>query len=151
MFYPEAMTEVEFIITAKDLMAVTDALAGQGIFQQADASYLSVESGVGSADDWQQKVTAYGALERRILTSMQILNVDEGQPPPAERISLTNLDVIQPQVEQGTTVGSQQPSVLTEDGNSLVHGADEFRAVVELDADIRVEAGGEHLVFDLLH
>ena len=38
MFYPEAMTEVEFIITAKDLMAVTHALAGQGTFQQADVA-----------------------------------------------------------------------------------------------------------------
>jgi V/A-type H+/Na+-transporting ATPase subunit I len=100
MFYPEGMTEVEFIITAKDLMAVTHALAGQGTFQQADASYLSVEAGVGSADVWQQKVTAYGALERRILTNMQLLNVDEGRPAPADGAAMADLETITPQVEQ---------------------------------------------------
>jgi V/A-type H+-transporting ATPase subunit I len=100
MFYAEAMTEVELIITAKDLMAVTKALAGQGVFQQADASYLSVEKGLGSADYWQEKTAAYGVLERRILTIMQTLGVDEGSPPEADRATMTEIEEIAPQVDQ---------------------------------------------------
>ena len=41
MFFPEAMTETEFIIPEKDLLSVTKVLAGQGIFHQVEASYMS--------------------------------------------------------------------------------------------------------------
>jgi hypothetical protein len=52
MFYPQAMTEVDLIIPAKDLLEVTKVLAGQGIFHQMDASYLSSDTEPDSVDSW---------------------------------------------------------------------------------------------------
>lgn len=100
MFYPEEMTEAEIIITAKDLLAVTRALAGMGVFQQADASYLSVEKGLDSTDDWQERTSSYGALERRILNVMQTLGIEVGSPPSVDRATMVDVGTISTQVEQ---------------------------------------------------
>ena len=37
MFFPKAMTEVELIVPAKDLVAVTKVLGSRGNFQQVDS------------------------------------------------------------------------------------------------------------------
>jgi V/A-type H+-transporting ATPase subunit I len=100
MFYPQAMTEIELIIPEKDLVAVTNVLAGQGVFHQVDASYLSSETGLGSADSWQGKAAAYAALERRVLTTMRALGVEEGPPPPADRAAMIEIETVRPLVEQ---------------------------------------------------
>jgi V/A-type H+-transporting ATPase subunit I len=100
MFYPQSMTEIELIVPEKDLLAVTRMLAGQGVFHQTDASYLNSEMGIGSVDSWQEKAAAYAALERRILATMQALDVEEGPPPPAERASMIEVEVVRPLVEQ---------------------------------------------------
>jgi V/A-type H+-transporting ATPase subunit I len=100
MFYPQTMTEIELIIPEKDLVAVTNVLAGQGVFHQVDASYLSSETGLGSADSWQGKAAAYAALERRVLTAMRALGVEEGPPPPADRAAMIEIEAVRPLVEQ---------------------------------------------------
>jgi V/A-type H+-transporting ATPase subunit I len=100
MLYPQEMTEVDLIVPEKDLLAVTRVLAGQGVFHQTDASYLNSEMGIGSVDSWQEKAAAYAALERRILATMQALDVEEGPPPPAERASMIEVEVVRPLVEQ---------------------------------------------------
>src|SRR5512135_914292 len=95
MFYPQAMTEVELVVPAKDLLAVTDMLAGQGVFHQVDASYLNRET----RNTWQDKTAAYAALERNLLATMQALNVEDGAPP-TDRVSMIDLDVVQPLLKQ---------------------------------------------------
>jgi V/A-type H+-transporting ATPase subunit I len=100
MFYPQAMTEIELIVPEKDLLAVTNVLAGQGIFHQVDAGYLSSKTGPGPADPWPERAAAYTALERRILATMQALDVEEGPPPPAERAAMIEVEVARPLVEQ---------------------------------------------------
>jgi V/A-type H+-transporting ATPase subunit I len=100
MFYAQAMTETELIVPEKDLLAVTHVLAGQGIFHQVDASYASSETGLGSADFWQEQAAAYAALERRVLSTMQALEVEEGPPPSADRASMIEIEVVRPLVEQ---------------------------------------------------
>ena len=119
MFYPEEMTEVELIIPGKDLMAVTNVLAGEGTFQQADASNLSVEAGVGSGDSWQEKAAAYGALERRIMTLLQILNVGEGEPPPARQATMTEFDALNSRVAQIEQEVQQENKQLAADQKRL--------------------------------
>ena len=42
MFFPKAMTEVEVIVPAKDLVAVTKVLGSRGNFQQIDSTYLGL-------------------------------------------------------------------------------------------------------------
>jgi V/A-type H+-transporting ATPase subunit I len=111
MFYPQAMTEMELIVPEKDLLAVTDVLAGQGIFHQVDASYMSSETGLGSANSWQEQANAYAALERRVLAAMQALEVEEGPPPPADRTSMIEIEMVRPlmeQIEQEVQKASEQ-------------------------------------------
>jgi V/A-type H+-transporting ATPase subunit I len=100
MFYPQAMTEIDLIIPAKDLLAVTNVLAGQGVFHQIDASYLSSETESDSADSWQNKAVTYGGLERRVLVAMQTLSVEEGPPLAADRAPMIGIEVVRPLVEQ---------------------------------------------------
>lgn len=100
MFYPQAMTEIELIVPEKDLLAVTSTLAHQGVFHQADAGYLSSETGLHSADSWQEKAAVYAALEREILGTMQASNIEEGQPMPADEAEMIEIDVARPLVEQ---------------------------------------------------
>ena len=82
MFYPQEMTEVQLIIPARDLLAVTRSLADQGTFHQVDGSYLSSEKEANPAESWTEKASAYSAFERRVLNLMLLLGMaDEGQQP----------------------------------------------------------------------
>ena len=85
MFFPQPMTEVELIVPANDILPVTQAIRGQGVFHQLDGSGLSTGNGAGgearAANPWQEKATTYNALERRIQATMQIIELEEGRPP----------------------------------------------------------------------
>ena len=98
MFFPKAMTEIELIVPSKDLLAVTKVLSRYGVFHQTDSNYPGVASG--SASTWQEKTSAYSALERRIEIVMQALSIDEGQPPSAEFDAIVEVDHVRPTVEQ---------------------------------------------------
>lgn len=100
MFYPREMTGVWLIIPAKDVLAVTRMLADRGLFHQVDASYQSSEKELGPANSWPEKAAAYAALERRVLSIMQTLGMEEGSPPLAEWASMIEVDVARPIVEQ---------------------------------------------------
>ncbi len=77
MFFPREMTEVELIIPSKDLVTVTKALSGRGVFHQVDSAYLGIESLGPNA--WQEKAANYSALERRIQATMHTLGLEEQQ------------------------------------------------------------------------
>lgn len=99
MFYPQAMTEIELIVPSRDLLAVTKVLSGEGVFHQADSSYVS-SSGEGKSDrSWQERAAAYASLERRIQSIMQALEMDEGLPPAREFETLLEIDAVRPAVE----------------------------------------------------
>src|SRR5512144_1494373 len=100
MLFPREMSEIELIVPSKDLLAVTQALSGYGVFHQTDSNYPGVASG--SANTWQETAAQYAALERRIQTVMQALDIDEGQPPVSDgqREPMAELDRIRPLVEQ---------------------------------------------------
>ncbi len=100
MFYPQSMTELELIIPSKDLLAVTKTLAKQGVFHQVDSSYLSSEKDLKPGDSWQEKAAAYAQLERKILSIMETLKSENNTPPPAEQVTLIELDVARPMVEK---------------------------------------------------
>ena len=100
MFFPEAMTELELIIPEKDLLSVTKALAGRGIFHQVDASYLSSDDASKSVGTWKEQAAAYSALERQILFIMQALAVDESSPSSIDENTMVDLEEVRPQVEQ---------------------------------------------------
>jgi V/A-type H+/Na+-transporting ATPase subunit I len=77
MFYPQKMTEVEIIVPAKDLLPVTRALSGQGVFSQTDVNYLSSDKNNANANQWQEKASAYSILERRVQSITQALDVKQ--------------------------------------------------------------------------
>ncbi|MBC7248988.1 MAG: hypothetical protein H5T62_01760 [Anaerolineae bacterium] len=100
MFYPQEMTEIELIVPERDVLPVTRLLAGEGVFHQMDASYLSSETELGGADYWRGQSATYAALERRILAIMQALDVDEGQPLPAAETTMIEIETVRPSVER---------------------------------------------------
>ena len=92
MFYPQEMTEIEIIAPAKDLLSVTKALSGQGIFSQTDVNYLNAEKGSQQPNQWQEKAAAYSALERRLHSILTSLDVTKKNPPIKEYDSLIDVD-----------------------------------------------------------
>src|SRR5215204_5758833 len=107
MFYPQPMTEVELIVPANDILPVTQAIRGQGVFHQIDGSSLSAASDTGSADreirsvnPWQEKATAYMSVERRIQALLQIFEMEEGLPPETELETMVEIESARSTVEQ---------------------------------------------------
>ncbi|HEY9151734.1 MAG TPA: V-type ATPase 116kDa subunit family protein [Anaerolineales bacterium] len=98
MFFPKAMTEIELIVPAKDLLAVTKVLSTYGVFHQTDSNYPGVASG--SANTWQENAASYAALERRIQIVMQGLSIDEGGPPSSEFDAMVEVEKIRPALEE---------------------------------------------------
>jgi V/A-type H+/Na+-transporting ATPase subunit I len=97
MFFPKAMTEIELIVPAKDLLAVTKVLGSYGVFHQTDSNYPGVASG--SASTWQETAASYAAFERRIQVALQGLALDEDQLPASEFEAMVDLEKIRPTLE----------------------------------------------------
>ena len=100
MFFPEAMTEVELIVPAKDILAVTKVISSRGIFHQADSSYLSPDVKSNLPSVWQEKVVAYAGLERRIQNIVQSLGADEGAPSKTELETILDIDAVRPEIDK---------------------------------------------------
>lgn len=98
MLFPREMSELELIVPSKDLLAVTKVLSGYGVFHQTDSNYPGVASG--SANTWQETAGQYSALERRIQTVMQALDIDEGRPPSSDFEALVDIEKLRTAVEQ---------------------------------------------------
>jgi V/A-type H+-transporting ATPase subunit I len=93
MFFPKAMTEVELIVPAKDLVAVTKALGSRGNFQQIDSTYLGLEN-LGPST-WQDTSASYSALERRIQVLAQNLNLSEEYSGSAKAEADADINTLQ--------------------------------------------------------
>lgn len=98
MFFPREMTEVELIIPSKDLVAVAKVLSGHGVFHQVDSTYLGLENLGPSA--WQERAASYSALERRIQTVMQTLNLTEDYAGSRDFDNIVDLDKVRPAVDR---------------------------------------------------
>src|SRR5690242_17162635 len=100
MFYPQPMTEVELIVPANDILPVTKAIRGQGVFHQLDGSSLNVSTETRAPNPWQEKATAYNTLERRIQTILQVIDLEEGRPPQTELDTMVEIEPARAAVEQ---------------------------------------------------
>jgi V/A-type H+-transporting ATPase subunit I len=100
MFFPQEMTSLELIIPEKDLLAVTNVLAGQGVFHQVDASHLGSRAKTDNDDSWKERASTYATMERQILLAMQALEVEEGEPQKSEGSTVVSIDEIRPVIEQ---------------------------------------------------
>ncbi len=139
MFFPQAMTEVELIVPAKDLLAVTKVLSGHGIFQQVDSSYLSPEIKSTATNTWQEKATAYAALERRVLNIMQALSIEEGNPPKTGFDSLAQVEAAGPvvdKIEQEVKKITELASEETKKVEQMRSILNQLEPVADVDLDI---------------
>lgn len=98
MFFPKAMTEVELIVPAKDLVAVTKVLGSRGNFQQIDSTYLGLEN-LGPST-WLEKAANYSTLERRIQVIAQNLNLSEEYTGSSNSDSADDFDALQARVDR---------------------------------------------------
>jgi vacuolar-type H+-ATPase subunit I/STV1 len=98
MFFPREMTEVELIVPSKDLLAVAKVLSGHGVFHQVDSTYLGLEN-LGP-NTWQEKAGSFSAMERRIQTILQTLNLGEDYSGSTDFETLVDLEAIRPTVER---------------------------------------------------
>ena len=140
MFFPEAMTELELIIPEKDLLPVTKALAGQGIFHQVDASYLSSDDASKPVGTWKEQAAAYSVIERQILFIMQSLSVEESTPFKIDEDTMIDLEVVRPQVEKIEQEVKDTNEWLVEKQNKLEELQNHIRQL-ELIADFDFDIG----------
>jgi V/A-type H+-transporting ATPase subunit I len=94
MLYAREMTEIDLVVPERDVLAITEVLAKRGVFHQIDASYLSSQTGLGSADEWRERASASAALERQLLSMMNTLGVEEGSPRPTDLAPATEMEAI---------------------------------------------------------
>jgi len=80
MFYPQEMSEIEIIVPSKDLIPVTKALSGQGIFNQTDVNYLGNDKENNQPNLWQDKASNYSMIERRIQSILNSLDIPDVSP-----------------------------------------------------------------------
>jgi V/A-type H+-transporting ATPase subunit I len=100
MLFPQEMSEIELIVPEKDLLAVTNVLAGRGVFHQVDSSHLSSRASHDeSTDSWKERAAEYAALERQILTIMQSLSLEEGAPT-SDQTGMVEIETIRPLVDE---------------------------------------------------
>jgi len=141
MFVSQKMAKVEIIVPERDALAVTSRLAEEGVFHQVDASYMSSQPGANGADVWRSRSSTCAALERRVLSLMQALDVAEGVPPADDLASLIDVETV------GLTVGRLEQEVhaltdeLTDEQNRLEQLQGYIRQlepISDLDIDLSV-------------
>jgi V/A-type H+-transporting ATPase subunit I len=139
MFFPKAMSELELIVPSKDLLGVMKILSGHGVFHQSDSSYPGLESEAGASNIWQEKASAYAALERRVQSLLQTLAIEESRP-----VSIDFQDTLEPEAITPTLEGiegevRQASDQLTEERKHLeqLEGAlRQLEPVADIDLDI---------------
>src|SRR6185436_9172563 len=137
MFFPKAMTEVELIVPAKDLVAVTKALGSRGNFQQIDSTYLGLES-LG-ASTWQDTSASYSALERRIQVLAQNLNLAEeyfGSPKAGSDADLNTLQAGVERIEASVKDTVDQMSAEKKRLEQLESQLQQLQPIADLDYEI---------------
>jgi V/A-type H+/Na+-transporting ATPase subunit I len=141
MFFPQEMTEMELIVPEKDLLAVTKLLAGQGVFQQVDASQLSARTKhEPNEESWKERASTYATLERQIQALMQSFGVEPGSPQ-ADQLQMVEIETIRPLVEKIESEAKDATSQLAADEKLIaqyegyIH---ELSPVADIDLDIGV-------------
>jgi V/A-type H+-transporting ATPase subunit I len=152
MFYPQAMTDLQLIVPARDMMIVTKVLAGQGVFHQVDASYLSSEANSAPSNSWQDKAAEYAVLERRLLVVMKSLDVEEGMPSTADQTSMIEIEMALPIVEQIEQEVNKASEQLAGERKKLEHiesTLQQIEPLAGIDLDMSVLRDPQH-IFSML-
>ena len=138
MFRPQAMSMVELAVPECDVVPVTEALAASGVFHPILAGRLGGERVPHHAEDWHERAATFAALERRIVTVMEALGVDEG-PPPTEALHLIESEMVQTDIEH-LELETRAPVRALEEGQAklaqLQRYVDQLEPIADLDVDL---------------
>ncbi len=152
MFFPKAMSEIELIVPSKDLLAVMRVVSGHGLFHQVEAGYAGSSGPDGpSGNTWQERASAYAALERRLQNLSQTLNI-HGSPAATEfkdvidiQSIASRLDALEQEVRRTTDRLADQKRRLEQ----LQSNLRQLEPVADLDIRLSTLAD-THFVYALL-
>ena len=99
MFFPKAMSEIELVVPAADLVRVTKVLGGRGVFHQVEAGGVGGDKERQRVDGWAELATAYAALERRLQALTQTLSVETQAVRTSAPADLVDLDSARDQID----------------------------------------------------
>ncbi|HAV78773.1 MAG TPA: hypothetical protein DCX53_15595 [Anaerolineae bacterium] len=146
MIFPKEMTEIELVVPSKDLLAVTKILSRHGVFHQTDSSYPGVDTG--SASTWQETAADYAALERRIQSTMQMLNIEERPPSSSDFDTSADLAALRPVVDEIEDEVKKISDDLGEEKKlleSLQTDLDQLEPIKDVETDLSSLRGGGYL------
>jgi V/A-type H+-transporting ATPase subunit I len=140
MFFPKAMSEIELIVPSKDLLKIMRVLGGRGVFHQVDSATTTAEGQSKSDTSWQDRASGYAALERRLQSIMQILDVD--QPPiasssPQDLAPLDDLTARVDVIEQEVRDKSDALAATRKQREGLLSDRQQLEPVADIDLDLR--------------
>lgn len=94
MLQPQAMCRVELVVPDQKVIPVTEAIANLGVFHQVDASYMKSQDTIHTAGYWQEQITAFTTLERKIVDLMQALDIHEDELLPSKEVHSAPPDIV---------------------------------------------------------
>jgi len=137
MFRSQAMNKVQLVVPERDIVPTTEALAASGVFHLAETNHMGSESPACDVSEWHEWAATFTALERRILTVMDALGVDEG-PPPTETPHLIWPEVAHMDVEHLEQEAQAPVHELEEEQHRLTR-LQSYRGYMETIADLEVD------------
>jgi V/A-type H+-transporting ATPase subunit I len=152
MFYPQEMTETQLIIPEKDLIAVTKALANYRNFYQIDANYLSEDIELNAASTWKGREAGYSVQERRILSIMQALGIEEELAPVNNSVSMIESEMVASiidQIEQDVNNTTGQLATEQKRLDQLTGYLNQLEPIADVDLDIS-DLNDTHYIFSML-
>jgi V/A-type H+/Na+-transporting ATPase subunit I len=83
VFRSQSMTWVEMVVPERDIVPMTEALAGTHVFHVAEPAGPAAETGLFQRSIWDTRANRYTALMHRIVDVMALFGVEAGAPPGA--------------------------------------------------------------------
>ena len=152
MIFPKAMSEIELIVPAGDLLQVAKILAGKGLFHQVEAGAAAGNRSQQREGNWVESAAAYAGLDRRVQMLLRNLAIEESVPQPGESLELLNqdqaetlLDAIEEEVQGETS----RLADATKSLETLRSHRQQLTAVADIDLDIKTIQGSRFLLSQL--
>jgi V/A-type H+/Na+-transporting ATPase subunit I len=149
MFFPKAMSEIELIVPAGDLVNVTRTLGGRGVFHQVEAGGIGGDREHQQQDGWSESAAAYAALERRVQALGQNLGVESTAVQPGGGGELVDVDRARrliEVIEREVRTVSDRLSEISRSLDTLRAHKRQLEAVVDVDLDIRTVQESRYLL-----
>ncbi len=148
MFFPKAMSELELIVPAGDLVNVAKVLGGKGIFHQVEAGSIGSKDHQ-RQDSWGKSAAAYAALERRIQTLIQNLAIDGPPVQPTEIGDPVDLEQARGQVdgiEQEFRAVGDRMARAAKTAETLKAHKQQLSAIADIDLDVTTIKDSRYLL-----